>query len=360
METEAPEVISSEIAYSAQVRGEIDIQIATAKAYPRSIDKFKQDARSMATRDVATAEQCGYVLPPRSGKIIEGPSVRLAEIIAGAWGNLRIASRVIGIDENSVTCQAACHDLETNTAIIIEVKRRITTSKGKRYNDDMINMTANAGCAIAFRNSIFKVVPKAHWVDIYDAAMKVSTGDEKTLIQRRNDALVYLKDLGVTKEDILGRLGVKAIDDIDLNSLRILRGIIQAVKDGDTTIQDAFRPEPGAEKKESVLTPGRHTTRKKKVDKGEDAEVTPDEKPPVISGPPLEPEMITEGKPFEVGPVLVYNLEQAAAERGWSKDDLGSLVEEKTGEKIKAIPSQAKYDEIMAHLKTPVPEGDVK
>lgn len=50
-------------------RGEIDMQIATAKKYPRSISKFKAKALEMATLDEETAESCFYNLP-REGKEI--------------------------------------------------------------------------------------------------------------------------------------------------------------------------------------------------------------------------------------------------------------------------------------------------
>src|SRR6185436_14130544 len=69
-----------------QTRGEIDMQISTAKKWPRSIKKFKETAAEMATLDEDTAAACIYALP-RDGKTIEGPSARLAEIILSAWGN---------------------------------------------------------------------------------------------------------------------------------------------------------------------------------------------------------------------------------------------------------------------------------
>ncbi len=58
---------SSGGALEAQTRGEIDIQIRTARAYPRSIKQFLNLALEMATLDVETAERCFYALP-RGGK----------------------------------------------------------------------------------------------------------------------------------------------------------------------------------------------------------------------------------------------------------------------------------------------------
>ena len=64
-------------------RAEIDVQITTAKRYPRSVTAFRREAEEMATLDEETAGSMFYVLP-RAGKNIEGPSVRLAEIVGSA------------------------------------------------------------------------------------------------------------------------------------------------------------------------------------------------------------------------------------------------------------------------------------
>ena len=63
----------------AVARAEIDTQIATARAYPRSLKRFRETATTMATLDEKTAASCFYALP-RGGKSIMGPSARLAEI----------------------------------------------------------------------------------------------------------------------------------------------------------------------------------------------------------------------------------------------------------------------------------------
>src|SRR3954451_2190446 len=83
-------------ALDAQTRGEIDIQIATAHRFPRSVKKSLQEALSLATVDEDTAGACGYELPARAGsdsnEPIKGPSIRLAEIFASCWEYLRIGS----------------------------------------------------------------------------------------------------------------------------------------------------------------------------------------------------------------------------------------------------------------------------
>jgi hypothetical protein len=97
-------------------RAEIDMQIATAKRYPRDLSKVKKRMLDFATLDEETAESCFYTLP-RDGKTIQGPSVRLAEIAVACYQNIRVASRVIANDGRVITAQAACLDLENNTLV---------------------------------------------------------------------------------------------------------------------------------------------------------------------------------------------------------------------------------------------------
>jgi hypothetical protein len=224
---------------------DIDIQIATAHAYPRSLTRFKERALAMATLDEETAASCWYTLP-RGGKVIEGPSVRLAEIVGSAWGNLRYGARVVGQDRQFVTAQGLCHDLEVNVAAAIEVKRRITDKHGKTFNDDMIAVTGNAASSIALRNAVFRVIPFAFVKFIYDQARLVATGDVKTLSKKRDDMLAYFGKMGLSAERVLASVGKRGVEDVGLDELRLLKGFATAIKDGEADIDTIFPDLKGA------------------------------------------------------------------------------------------------------------------
>jgi hypothetical protein len=221
------------------VRGEIDMQIATAKRWPRSISKFLVDARTLACIDPQTALSCWYTLP-RGGKKIEGPSVRLAEIVASAWGNLRYGARIVGEDYNYVTAQGFAHDLERNQAVTFEVRRRIVNKQGTRYNDDMIGVTGSAASAIALRNAIFKVVPRSLVDAILRECRKTAAGDVKSVAESRQEAISYFVGKGITEDRIFAALGKKAIEDLGLEEVIDLRNIAKSVKDGEIILADAF------------------------------------------------------------------------------------------------------------------------
>ena len=151
---EGREVVSTDAGTVALLnRSEIDMQISTAKKWPRSIKRFRDEALQMVTLNDQIAAECIYSLP-RDGKVVEGPSARFGEIAASAWGNCRAGARVVSDQGDFVTAQGVFHDLERNVAITYEVQRRITGKNGRRYSADMIGVTGNAASSIALRSAI--------------------------------------------------------------------------------------------------------------------------------------------------------------------------------------------------------------
>lgn len=226
---------------TALTKGEIDAQIATAKQYPRNLARVLNNIETLATMDEDVAGSCFYTLR-RQGKVIEGASVRMAEIVASSWGNLRTQARIIANDGKTITAQGVCHDLETNTAISVEVKRRITDKNGKTYNEDMQIMTGNAACAIALRNAVFKVVPAALIKKAIEKSKKVSLGESMTLETSRAKMLQYFNTIGVEEKQILDYLSIEKVDEIDIDMVVELRGLATAIKEGTTTVKEAFEP----------------------------------------------------------------------------------------------------------------------
>ena len=247
-ETKKGEIANVEILspLEAITKGEIDIQITTAKRYPRSIENFYKTSLSMATGNRDIAQRCFYRLErtSKSGKkvIIEGPSIRLAEICANSWGNFRYGARIVGEDAKTVVAQGVAFDLERNVSSSIEVSRRITTKEGIRFSDDMVQVTKNAACSIALRNAINKVIPYAYVQGIYEQAKKVAVGTQKTLKVRKEELLAMFTEIGVTNKQLLEKLEKPSIADITLEDILKGLGFYTAIKDGDTTIAEQFGP----------------------------------------------------------------------------------------------------------------------
>lgn len=221
-------------------RSEVDIQISTAKQYPRNIQQALTTIQTIATLNERTAADCFYALR-KGGDLIEGVSVRLAEIIAGSWGNLRVQTRIIGNDGKTITAQGVCHDLQTNYAVSVEVKRRITDKKGNTYSEDMQVLTGNAASAIAYRNAVLKVVPKAVTDSIIEEIKKVAIGKAKDLETTRKNMVDYFGKLGIDKQRLMAYLHVTHIEDINTEMVFELRGLANALKEGSTTLTETFQ-----------------------------------------------------------------------------------------------------------------------
>lgn len=245
LQVEAPNPAQLVASLDRAERANIDIQVSTAKQYPRSISRCANNAVAIATMDKETAQSCGYALP-RGGKPITGPSVHLAKIIAQQYGNLRAEAKVVEITDKQVVSRGTAWDLENNYAVSFEVRRSIIGRNGNRFSDDMITVTGNAANSIAYRNAIFGIVPKSITDKAYKAAQHLITGDlsdEEKLIKRRDGAIKHFIDTyGITEEEVIKLCGKHTVNQIQADEIALLLGFAQSLKDGDTTVDELMAP----------------------------------------------------------------------------------------------------------------------
>lgn len=224
-------------------KANVDVQVSTAKMYPRNISRIKNNCIALATMDKETAQSCSYALP-RGGKPITGPSVHLARILAQQYGNMRAEARVVEITDKQIVSRATAWDLESNYAVAFEVRRSIVGRNG-RFNDDMITVTGNAANAIAYRNAVFAVIPKGLIEAASNAAQELITGDlsdETKLVARRKKALDYFKDeYAITEDEVLKMLGKQTVNQIKVEQIKLMISTQQALADGDTTVEELMR-----------------------------------------------------------------------------------------------------------------------
>lgn len=259
-----PEVLQPS-ALEAIERAQVDVQVATAHRYPRSPELFKKRALSMATLDQETAESCIYCRPVGKDfdtgkqKFAEGASIRLAEIVAASYGNLRVGARIIEQTERFVKCEGVAHDLESNFAAKSEVVEATVKRNGQPYDERMRTVVAKAALSKALRDATFRVVPKAMCKSIYDAAKRTAAGSGKTIEQRRAAVKSWLATIHVDEPRMFAALAVKGWSEINEEQLITLTGLKTAISDGEVAIDEAFpavanRPE-GLSKPETVKAP---------------------------------------------------------------------------------------------------------
>lgn len=212
---------------------EVQAQYVIAKKFPR--DENASYMRIMkACERPFLAEQAMYAYP-RGGQLVTGPSIRLAEAMAQAWGNIDCGIREVSQADGMSVAEAYAIDLETNTRIAktFHVPHTRDTKQGKkRLTDsrDIYELVANQGSR-RLRACILGVIPG----DVIDAAVAqcgktLESSDVPMADQIRNVVRAF-DELGVKAEHIEKRLGHK-LDVTIPQEIVTLRGIYKSIKDG--------------------------------------------------------------------------------------------------------------------------------
>ena len=263
----------SVIQMDAIEKANVDVQVATAKQFPRNVTRAIQNSIVMATIDPETAQMMRYALP-RGGRPITGPSVHLAKLIVSNWGNVRAEAKVVQITDSQVVSRGTCWDLENNVATAIEVRRNIKGKNGQRFSDDMITVVGNAANSIAFRNAVFSVIPKAVTDKVYRAAQECITGDlsdEAKLLQKRTNCLKFFNDeYGITEEEVIKLCGKQTVNQIKADEIALMLGIYQSLKDGDTTVEEVMEPIRKEKKKDDIAAAAAEAATQGKAKKKDD------------------------------------------------------------------------------------------
>ena len=196
------------------------------------------------------------------GKGIEGPSIRLAEAAARAMTNiLADVASIYDDDKKRIVRVVAC-DLETNVTHTKDVTINKTVERSRpmegrkvlsqRINssgkpvfvieatDDEILDREGALASKAMRTCLLRLIPG----DILEEAIQrcyetQSKKDAEDPDGARKAMCDAFAGLGVTVEQIAAYLG-HAVDHIDLKETKQLRGLYNAIKDGEASWAEAI------------------------------------------------------------------------------------------------------------------------
>jgi len=230
---------------AAREESEVQSMMVIAKRFPRDPVQAVDRILQACTRQ-SLAEGALYSYN-RGGSEVTGPSIRLAEAMAQAWGNLQFGIRELEQRNGESTVEAAAWDLETNTrqVKVFQVKHERHTKSGtKRLTDprDVYEMVANQG-ARRLRACILGVIPG----DVTEAAVQQC---EVTLAAKADTSPEGVKKLtdafgkfGVTTDAIVKRLGNR-LDAIRPAQILQLRKIYTSIKDGMSSPGDWFELAP--------------------------------------------------------------------------------------------------------------------
>lgn len=250
-----------EIAAAREI-AEVQAHIIMAHRMPRDERRAMDKIIQACTRP--TLAQTALYQYARGGTDIHGPSIRLAEVLAQNWGNLKFGWREVErkpperdpvsgrIKPGRSTVSTYCTDLETNVTderSFQLIHERSTRSSRYTLEDDrdIYEMAANQA-ARRMRACILAIIPG----DIVETAVEQC---ETTMLAKADTSpeavgklVQAFEKLGVTREQIEQRIQ-RRIEAIRPAQIVDLRKVWKSLEDGMSRPSDWFQaktPEPGA------------------------------------------------------------------------------------------------------------------
>jgi hypothetical protein len=225
----------------ARAVAEVQAAMVVARTHPRD-ERRAMDRILIACQRPGLAAEAIYSYA-RGGTAIEGPSIRLAEAMALAWGNVASGWRELSARGGVSQLQAYAWDLETNVRheMTFEVPH-IRWSGGKatvlRDPRDIYEACAN-NASRRVRACILKVIP----ADVTDAAVAQASATMKAGVDVTPDAIAAMVEafaaFGVKREAIETRIQ-RRLDAITPANVLALRKIFTSLKDGMSSPADWF------------------------------------------------------------------------------------------------------------------------
>lgn len=230
-------------ATSAREIAEVQAAMAIAKRFPRDPREAMDRILNACTRPTL-AEKALYSYS-RGGTDITGPSIRLAEAMAQAWGNMQIGIRELSQENGTSTVEAFAWDIETNTrqSKVFQVSHIRHTKQGSKLLTDprdIYENVANNG-ARRLRACILGIIPG----DVTEAAVmqceETATVSADVSPEGIKVMLKTFAEIGVTKDQIEAKIQ-SHIGAIRPAQKVNLKKIYNSIRDGMSKPEDWFEP----------------------------------------------------------------------------------------------------------------------
>ena len=226
-----------------QARAVAEVQAALVIAASRPRNELRaRDRLLQACQRVNLASGALYQYT-RGGTSVSGPSIRLAEAAARAWGNMNYGFRELSRRPGESECEAFAWDLETNTKAVRQFSvrhRRDTRKGGYDLTDerDIYELMANQAQR-RVRAAILEIIPGDIMEDAVaecEKTLKAGVGDVADATAKLVQAFA---DMGVSREALEKRLGHR-IDSIQPAQIIGFRKIYVSIKEGMSDVRDWF------------------------------------------------------------------------------------------------------------------------
>ena len=247
----APVESAAELVQQGEAIYRIENETLMKVAIERPRVEAKVLAAALAELDLAPDEAPAayYSIPYKQDgqtTLVEGPSIKAAMALARRWGNCSAGGRVLTEDATGFTVEGVFIDYETMFRVTRphRVSRFIKRRDGRTHElaADRLVMSIQAGVSKAMRNAVLQGLPAYYVNQYFKKAKKITAGgnlDETAKPEAVAKVVAVFARWNVTPEDLEAKLELPR-NQWTNEEIGTLRGLWQAIKDKETTIEDEF------------------------------------------------------------------------------------------------------------------------
>jgi hypothetical protein len=243
-------------AEAQKVAAQVQAQMMIAARFPR-VRTQVIDEITAACASVKLAEKASYSFS-RAGSSVEGPTIRLAEMIAQCWGHLEFGTKILEQNSKTAVCLAYARDYQKNTSVqkefTVSLSRTKKTKEGGYLTIPLetprdISEAIGSQASRFERTCILKLIP----ADVVEHAIEQCDETLKNKVKITEDTLKKLLEAfekyGVTRSMIEEKIQRK-FESLQPGNYLMLRKIYNSLETGMGVVEDFFRVVVVAEKAE--------------------------------------------------------------------------------------------------------------
>lgn len=244
---------TSATAQAAQAAAIVQAQFAIAARFPRDLDVVRERVLKECRRPsfAAVAEYA----KPIGGSTVRGPSIRMAEMLVRALGNVRVSTSTLYEDAEKQVIRISATDLETNLEFSqdltirktverknpkgrVVIGERVNTSGEKTYlvqatDDEMLTVLA-AHSSKSIRTTALRLVPGDLVAEALGQCKVTRTADDaKDPDAVKKRILDAFSGWGVSPDQVKAHMK-KDLTAVTAAEVEYLRGLVTALAEGET------------------------------------------------------------------------------------------------------------------------------
>lgn len=238
-------------AEAQKVAAQVQAQMMIAARFPR-VRTQVIDEITAACASVKLAEKASYSFS-RAGSSVEGPTIRLAEMIAQCWGHLEFGTKILEQNSKTAVCLAYARDYQKNTSVqkefTVSLSRTKKTKEGGYLTIPLetprdISEAIGSQASRFERTCILKLIP----ADVVEHAIEQCDETLKNKVKITEDTLKKLieafEKYGVTRSMIEEKIQRK-FESLQPGNYLMLRKIYNSLETGMGNVEDFFRMSVG-------------------------------------------------------------------------------------------------------------------